>query len=394
VIEATSTDFGDVIAAQIRANHRAIAERWLERLMALLPVDATAIFPSRELLDHIPALIAELADYLRVPEEEAIAANAAVVLKATELGKLRHAQRASVHQLLREYQLLGAILAAFVQEETARLGLSPSALDAMALLTRLQAGVGVLQQTTVDTFIGMYTETIARQTDRLGSFNRLVSHELRQPLSALQAAVEVLKARTGGDPSPATRAIAVLDRNVVRLVDLTRQLETVSRLRGDDNATTQRVNLGAIAVDVGRQLREMAEARGVALRIDPEMGALSIDVARLELVLINLMSNAIKYSDPAKAERFVAVRRLPSGLDSNQIGLEVRDNGIGIADAHIDKIFTRFFRVHQSQDVESSAGGLGLGLSIVKECVDALNGTIGVESALGVGTIFTVWLPS
>jgi signal transduction histidine kinase len=392
VVGLTSTDFGDVIAAQMRSHHRAIAERWLERLVVLLPVDAIAIFPSDQMLDHIPALIAELAEYLRVPEDQAIAANAAVVMKATELGKLRHAQRASVHQLLREYQLLGAILAAFVQEQTTLLGLTPDPLEAMALLTRLHSGVGVLQQTTVDTFIATYTDTISRQTDRLGSFNRLVSHELRQPLSALQAAVELLKARQSGENSATERPIAIIDRNVVRLIDLTRQLETVSRLRDDDNAKVQNVDLSAVALDVARQLREMSDARGVRLRISPNLGSLRIDVARIELVLINLISNAIKYSDPNKAERVVEVRRADAHVDG--IAIDVCDNGIGIDDAHVDKIFTRFFRVHSSRNSDESTSGLGLGLSIVKECIDALNGSISVKSAIGEGTTITLWLPS
>ncbi len=240
----TSTNFADAIAAQLRAQSRGLAQRWLERLVVLLPVEVIEIFPSDQLLDHIPTLITELAEYLRVPEDQAIQGNSAVVSKAMELGELRHGQRASVHQLLREYQLLGNILAAFVQEETERLGLQPSPVEAMALLTRLHMAVSVLEQTTVDTFIATYTETIARQTDRLESFNRLVSHELRQPLTALQAAVSLITMRrTADEPVPA-RTVAVLERNVSRLVELTRQLEGVSRLREeDDNAQIQKADL-------------------------------------------------------------------------------------------------------------------------------------------------------
>ena len=109
--------------------------------------------------------------------------------------------------------------------------------------------------------------------------------------------------RTADEPVPA-RTVAVLERNVSRLVELTRQLEGVSRLREeDDNAQIQKADLTAVAGDVARQLREMADARGVTLHVDPELGSVNIDVARAELVLMNLMSNAIKYSNPAKAER-------------------------------------------------------------------------------------------
>src|SRR4029077_12488226 len=98
VMSKTLADFGDVIAERIRAEHRALATRWFERLLDLLPVDAREIFPTESLLDHVPALIVEISAYLRHPEEDAIAANTAILDKARELGSLRHAQRASLHQ--------------------------------------------------------------------------------------------------------------------------------------------------------------------------------------------------------------------------------------------------------------------------------------------------------
>ena len=81
------TDFGDVIAERIRAEHRGLATRWFERLLDLLPVDAREIFPTESLLDHVPALILEIGVYLRHPEEGAIAANTAILDKARELGR-------------------------------------------------------------------------------------------------------------------------------------------------------------------------------------------------------------------------------------------------------------------------------------------------------------------
>ena len=119
-------------------------------------------------------------------------------------------------------------------------------------------------QTTVDTFVGEYTLTIERQTARLEGFNRLVGHELRQPLSALTSAVGVL--RQSVDAIDRSRLLAVVDvveRNVDRLTDLTGKLATLSRLRGEeDNAQIQRIELRAVAGDVARQLKDMAEARG------------------------------------------------------------------------------------------------------------------------------------
>src|SRR6478752_4957536 len=131
------TEFGDVIAERIRAEHRALATRWFERLLDILPVDAREIFPTESLLDHVPALILEIGAYLRHPEEGAVAANTAILDKAAELGSLRHAQRASLHQVLREYQVLSGVLVTFVVEEIQRLQILPAAAETALLVSRL-----------------------------------------------------------------------------------------------------------------------------------------------------------------------------------------------------------------------------------------------------------------
>ena len=132
--DLTAADFGDLIAGRIRAEHLSISARWLERLRELLPVDVNEVFPTEELLDHIPALILEVAGYIHSPETEAVASITSITAKAQELGTLRHTQRASVHQLLSEYRLLGGILTHFVQAELQQMGMAPTASEAIEVL--------------------------------------------------------------------------------------------------------------------------------------------------------------------------------------------------------------------------------------------------------------------
>src|SRR5215217_1666566 len=120
------TGFAAAIAERIAAEHALLAARWFARLRELLPVDAAEVFPTDSLLDHIPSLIVDISEYVKAPEDQAIAANSRVVNKARELGALRHQQRASLHQVLREYQLLGGVLLRFVQDEAIRLLLHPA----------------------------------------------------------------------------------------------------------------------------------------------------------------------------------------------------------------------------------------------------------------------------
>jgi signal transduction histidine kinase len=389
-----AADFGDVLSARIVAEHRAIAERWLHRLAERLPIDQNDVFPSAALLDHIPDLIQEIAAYLRAPDEEAIAANTGVIAKAQELGQLRHTQRASVHQVLQEYRILANILTTFVREETERLNISVTPVECIAVLQRLNDCVGVLLQTTVDTFVREYTAAIEQHASRLESFNRMISHELRQPLGTLQYAVALLKMpESMADGSKRTRLIGVLDRNVTRLIDLTLGLESLSRARAHAAAERQPVELTSVAAEAARQLREMAERRAVEIRIASDPCAIGVDVARLELVFINLLSNAIKYSDPAKSDRFVEIAIAPAATGSECTVL-VRDNGLGIPVDSMNGLFKQFFRAHAHLDDELGVEGAGLGLSIAADCVQAMGGRITVASTVGSGTEFAIVLPT
>ena len=160
-----------------------------------------------------------------------------------------------------------------------------------------------------------------------------------------------------------------------------------------DGPSEQHVELQTSANEVARQLEEMASSRNVEIRVQPGLPSLFVDPARVELVLLNLVSNAIKYSDPAKPDAFVEIG---SGVDPDTPGtceIYVRDNGLGIPDTHRDAVFDRFFRAHAHLDTELGVSGSGLGLAIVADCVRALGGSIRCESVTGEGTTFYMTLP-
>jgi signal transduction histidine kinase len=388
--DTKAVDTRSFLADQLDAAHEDLARQWLLRLTDYLAVERQEIFPSQHLLDHIPDLIRAIAAYLRAPEDQEIAANTAVVAKAVELGELRFEQRASIHQLMREYQMFAEILERFIHLETVTLGARADIGQALLALGRVSHAVRVLQQQTVDTFVERYTQTIERQTAQLRSFSRLVSHEIRQPLGVLQVLSRVLPVRERDDET--TRLMATLERNVVRLGEVAGKLERLARLtrRTDNTPTDQVVELTGMAREVVHQLADMAATREVLVEVDPNMPSLRLDAGRVELVLINLLANAIKYADPVKPIRTVKIRAVASRPG---IALQIADNGIGIPRAKLAAIFDEFVRVHADRDGELGAQGLGLGLSIVQECMEAMGGTVSVESVEGHGTTFTVEWP-
>ena len=137
-------------------------------------------------------------------------------------------------------------------------------------------------------------------------------------------------------------------------------------------------------------MQDVASSKHVTLRNDvPPMDA-QVDVSRLELILVNLLSNGIKYRDPSKVDCSVDVTAARHG---DELRIEVRDNGLGIEPADQGRVFRRFVRTHADHDNALGNEGLGLGLSIVSECVKALRGSIHVESTPGEGSVFVVTLP-
>ena len=379
----------DHLASRLVAEHTTLSAEWLHRLEDLLSVDASEVFPSHQLLDHIPHLLREIAAYLRAPAHEEIAANTAVMAKATELGLLRFDQDASVHQLLREYQFLSEILEQFFARETAAMGTRADATASVLALSRCQQAVRELQRKTVDAFIARYTETIDRQHERLRGFGRLVSHEIRQPLGVLQVLAHLFPDRT--DPTVA-HLVDMLQRNVVRLSDVSGKLERLARLTRQEQAPNdQRIDLVSVGRDVARQLSDMADVRGVRFEIADDLPVLTADAGRVELVLANLLANAIKYSDPGKAERIVRIR---GAVERGRPIVYIEDNGLGIPAVLRERIFNQFVRAHAHLDDELGAQGLGLGLAIVRESMEAMEGTVTVQSMEGQGATFTLMWPS
>jgi signal transduction histidine kinase len=393
VPQAVASDFGTAMALRIEDSRQLLASRWFEELKRVVPVAENEIFPGDELLGQIPALIREIATFLRTPAGEAIAANAVITARATELGHLRHAQHASLRQVLREYRGLRATVAEFIKEEIDRVALEPTVDEVIDLMERLETVIDVLLRTTVDTFVAEYTETITQHAARLEGFNRMVTHELRQPLGVLLFGVKLLQSV---DPvarrSRHDQILGTVQRNVARIDDTLKKLLAVSRSSGSDNSQVQQVDIGAMLSEIRSELKEAAAARSVRVVVDDHLPTVTIDPTRLELVLTNLISNAIKYSDPDKPDRFVSVNGTPTPRTETW-ALAIRDNGIGIAEADLRSIFGRFYRGHPERDNELGTSGLGLGLSIVADCVDALKGDIHAESVLGEGTTFFVELP-
>jgi two-component system CheB/CheR fusion protein len=219
-------------------------------------------------------------------------------------------------------------------------------------------------------------------------FLALASHELRSPLTALSGSLQMLRRRLPEDALDprANRYIAQSIQQVNQLATLINDLGDVVRLQtGKLQATPQLLDLGHLATQMVEVARTLTERHAIEFEAPAEPLFVNADPRRIEQVMINLLNNAIAYA-PDTERIDVELRRA-----GDMAELSVRDYGPGINPGDIERIFTRFY---QSEDLETRThGGLGLGLFIAREIVDAHGGTLEVASEPGAGATFTIRLP-
>ncbi|MFD2086891.1 sensor histidine kinase [Brevibacillus brevis] len=134
------------------------------------------------------------------------------------------------------------------------------------------------------------------------------------------------------------------------------------------------------------QLMVLAGDRNVHFRVEPNV-TVAFDCDGMKQVILNLFQNAVQHTDPVQGEIELTLSKIANGIE-----LTIRDNGAGIAPEHVPHVFDRFYRIESSRARKS--GGAGLGLSITQSIVENHRGKIDVQSSLGTGTVFRVWLPN
>ena len=219
-------------------------------------------------------------------------------------------------------------------------------------------------------------------------FLATLSHEIRTPLNAILGWAQIMK--NSKDPEDVAQGLEVIDRNARAQAQIVEDLLDMSRIiSGKVRLDVQRVDLSSIVQTAVETARPTAEAKGLRLQsiIDPLHGmVVSGDINRLQQVLWNLISNAIKFT-PKCGRVQVLLERVNSHLE-----ISVIDTGEGIAPEFLPHVFDRFRQADASTTRQH--GGLGLGLSIVKQLVELHGGSIRVKSAgKGNGATFTVSLP-
>lgn len=211
-----------------------------------------------------------------------------------------------------------------------------------------------------------------------------VSHELKTPLTSISGFIETLQQGAAENPEIRTRFIDIIAIETSRLKRLIEDLLVLSDI---ENRKTTDQNLFDVKHELEQTIETLeliAEKKNISISADLEDGLQIIGNSdRFCQMMVNLIENAVKYSEE---NGHVFVRSMAT--EDNKIMVSVEDEGIGIAEEHLDRLFERFYRVDKSRSTK--AGGTGLGLSIVKHIAVLFNAELKVESHVGKGTIFYV----
>ena len=221
---------------------------------------------------------------------------------------------------------------------------------------------------------------IKRLENMRSQFVANVSHELKTPLTSIKGFTETLKYVE--DEETRTKFLDIIDNEAERLSRLINDILVLSKLESFTRSEDEDFLPNLVIDEVSNIVRNMAENKGINLIINEDNEQMYIhgDKDKFLQVVLNLIENGIKYSNKG------ATVEVSSFVKNNEYILKVKDNGIGIPEEDIPRIFERFYRVDKSR----KSGGTGLGLAIVKHIVKIFNGDITVESKLNEGSTFTV----
>lgn len=229
------------------------------------------------------------------------------------------------------------------------------------------------------------TEQIKRYAERQRQFFTDITHEIRNPLHTISASLEMLEL-DGLSEEKRQKYRTTVQKQVDRISRLFKDLLTLQRYDSDEYFIEEKTfDLSTISRHMQEWHAEKAEKKGLDLEIDTRPCKTVGDPGKIEQVVDNLISNAIKYTN----EGTVALRYFK---ENGQVVVEVEDSGIGISAEHLDRLFDRFYRTDKARSRDK--GGTGLGLAVVKSILNAHGTDIEVESKPGEGSLFRFRLPA
>lgn len=364
----------------------ALAEMLLGLLRERPAVRPRHHMPIDALRERLPVVIADAGRAVADPD---VWTEPEVLERLRAIAALRFEAGIDVQELHAELESLGQALFTAAVELVGQWGEAVGPAASASALSLLHQSLARLATILSGMLRELESERQRELSRRMRSFGRTVAHELKNPIGAARGAAQLLS-EEGVVESAEQRdhLLGLILRNVDRATGLIDNVRTLSRLETPENETPERASLSAVVEAVRADLEPEAKERGVTVQIVEPLPDIDVDRSRVELALLNLLGNAIKYAD-ADREESLATVRVSYRSDEEAWRIEVEDNGLGIPEAAKTKIFERFHRAHGDRD----RVGAGLGLAIAREAVEQMHGTIDFTSESGEGSRFWFTIP-
>jgi signal transduction histidine kinase len=373
------------LADDVRDNADDLVETWISEITMHPSLRPIRMLPRDAIRDHIPEVIRTIAESLRTPLE---AGPKDVAIRSH--ARLRYDQGYDIEELFIEHRTLSKIVIDRMSRALERYPGPTDPIEVGRVFSRLSAGLAGISERTAS----IYRETEVRHQRelhiQLENYIRTITHELKQPLNAIQAGAGLLEEEgRASEPAPRPESLGIIRRGIQRAMSLIDEIRTLAFMEGA-NQTQPWQSLESCVHPVLAELGDLARRTVVRMDVVQPLPTIDVDTTRVGIALVNLVSNAIKYSDPEKPERWVRVsveRAEPK--EAHLWKVTVSDNGLGIPNAFQPQVFERHFRAHPD-----AAEGTGLGLAITRQVIEQGGGRLWFESEEGKGSAFHFTIPA
>lgn len=369
------------LGTELHRRSQELTRAWLDRLIERLNMQPRRIFPSETLLNHIPEVLKAISSYLCSGGD--LGAERLVRDELTKLARLRREQGYDIDEIVAEFEILGDILYSALREEAQGFNRKVPPDYAIEVAERLWRALMVITAITASTFREEGFRDRRERARLLGSFGRDLAHELRNRLHTAEVAVQLLS-NDRLNPEAREKTFRTLQNTLRRIKGVADDVHALAIAQGsEETAQGRRLSLRELLQETVEELEGIAIERGVRIEVQEPIPDVQVDATRVELALVNLIGNAVKYCDASESDRWVRVSVQREEDDQGFWRVAVSDNGVGIPDNMQTLVFDQFVRAHP--DV---ADGTGLGLAIAREAVEQMGGRIWLESQPGEGTTF------
>lgn len=362
------------LSRRLEAESHEITERWHEDLSYRLSVRPQNIFPTDELLDGMPQVVAWLARSIMNGD----------TMAAEDTESLReiagHWRRGgySVEESLIHVRVLSDLLLDAAAEATTELGAGVDPAAGIEAARRLCRALSMVQVVLVATYRDA-------EEERFTDFGATLAHEIRGHLGSALTGVQLVEVLRRDDPSgKLDEVLGRVEHALEQANAVVHSVQSLSQAQRDDHQSWTWKSLREIVEEI---VAERAGGRHVRIDIADDLSSAAVPAEPVHLILHNLVENAVKYSNPDADRRWVRVHTARDPDDGHLV-VHVGDNGLGIPEPEQERIFLRFRRGQ-----EATGDGFGLGLAIVRETARKFGGRILLESEPGEGSTFSLTIP-